>query len=65
MKFPGAVKGCRIEINVIVDMGLVGVRTDKELILSLCPAHRRFITDVYKRQVQRQSLFSVRRSQRK
>ena len=26
-------------------MGLVGMRTDEELILSLCPAHRRFITD--------------------
>ena len=45
MKFPGAVKGRRIEINVIVDMGLVGMRTDEELILSLCPAHRRFIAD--------------------
>ena len=45
MKFPGAVKGRCIEINVIVNMGLVGMRTDKELILSLCPAHRRFITD--------------------
>ena len=45
MKFPGAIKGRRIEINVIVDMGLVGMRTDEELILSLCPAHRRFITD--------------------
>ena len=32
MKFPGAVKGRRIEINVIVDMGLVGMRTDEELI---------------------------------
>ena len=37
MKFPGAVKGRRIEINVIVDMGLVGMRTDEELILSLWP----------------------------
>ena len=45
MKFPGAVKGRCIEINVIVDMGLVGMRTDKELILSLCPSHCRFITD--------------------
>ncbi len=45
MKFPGAVKGRRIEINVIVNMGLVGMRTDEELILSLCPAHRRFIAD--------------------
>ena len=26
-------------------MGLVGMRTDEELILSLCPAHRRFIAD--------------------
>ena len=26
-------------------MGFVGVRTDEELILSLCPAHRRFIAD--------------------
>ena len=26
-------------------MGLVGIRTDKELILSLCPAHRCFITN--------------------
>ena len=32
-------------INMIVDMGLVGMRTDKELILSLCPSHCRFITD--------------------
>ena len=24
---------------------LIGMRTDKELMLSLCPAHRRFITD--------------------
>ena len=31
MKFPGAVKGRCIEINMIVDMGLVGVRTDKEM----------------------------------
>ena len=38
MKFPGAIKGRRIEINMIVDMGLVGMRTDEEL-------------DVYKRQV--------------
>ena len=45
MKFPGAVKGRCIKINVIVDMGLIGMRTDKELMLSLCPAHRRFITD--------------------
>ena len=45
MKFPGAVKSRCIEINVIVNMGLVGMRTDEELILSLCPAHRRFITD--------------------
>ena len=29
MKFPGAVKGRRIEINVIVDMGLVCTHTDK------------------------------------
>ena len=27
----------RGKINVIVDMGLVGMRTDEELILSLCP----------------------------
>ena len=28
-----------------IHMGLVGMRTDEELILSLCPAHRHFITD--------------------
>ena len=45
MKFPGAIKGRRIEINMIVDVALVCVGADKKLILSLCPAHRRFIAD--------------------
>ena len=45
MKFPGAVKGRCIEINVIVNMCLVGMRTDEELMLSLCPSHCRFIAD--------------------
>lgn len=37
--------GCGIVINVIVNMALVDVRTDEKLIVSLCPAHRRFIAD--------------------
>ena len=45
MVLPGAVMGRGIVINVVVDMALVNVGTDKELILSLRPAHSCFITD--------------------
>lgn len=46
MEFPGTVKGCGIEINVIVDVALVCVGTDKKLILALCPPHGRFIAQL-------------------
>ena len=46
MELPGAVKGRCIEINVIVEVALVCVGADKKLILSLRPAHGRFIADL-------------------
>lgn len=45
MILPRAVIGCGIVIDVVVDMALVDVSTDKELILTLCPAHSGFIAD--------------------
>src|SRR5699024_7521449 len=45
MEFPGTVLGGGVVINVIVNVALVNVGTDKELILALCPAHGRFIAD--------------------
>ena len=44
-ELPGAVVGRGIVIDVVVNVPFVDVRTDKELILSLCPAHSRFIAD--------------------
>ena len=44
-KLPGAVIGGGIVVNVIVNVLLVYMGTDKKLILALCPAHRRFIAD--------------------
>lgn len=45
MVLPGAVIGCGIVVNVVVDMALVNVGADKELILTLRPAHSGFIAD--------------------
>jgi len=45
MVLPGAIVGCGIVIDVVVDMSLVDMGTDKELILALCPAHSGFIAD--------------------
>ena len=45
MEFPGTVLGGGVAINVVVNVALVNVGTDKELILALCPAHGRFIAD--------------------
>lgn len=45
MVLPGAIVGRGIVIDVVVDMALVNMGTDKELILSLRPAHSGFITD--------------------
>ena len=42
---PGAIIGRGIVIDVVVDMALVNVGTDKELILTLRPAHSGFIAD--------------------
>ena len=39
-------KAVELKINVIVDVALVCVGTDKKLILSLCPAHGCFIADL-------------------
>ena len=44
-ELPGAVIGGGIVVNVIVNVLLVYMGTDEELILALCPAHRRFIAD--------------------
>ena len=44
-EFLGTVVGRGIVINVVVNMAFVDVRTDKELIFPLCPAHGRFIAD--------------------
>ncbi len=43
--FPGAVKGRGMEIDVVVQMALVGMGADEKLVLAFRPAHRRFITD--------------------
>ena len=45
MVLPGAIMGRGIVIDVVVDMALVDVGTDKELILALRPAHSSFIAD--------------------
>ena len=45
MEFPGTVLGGGVVINVVVNVALVNVGTDKELILALCPAYGRFIAD--------------------
>ena len=44
-KLPGAVIGGGIVVNVIMNVLFVYMGTDEELILPLCPAHRRFIAD--------------------
>ena len=44
-KLPGAVIGGGIVVNVIMNVLFVYMGTDEELILALCPAHRRFIAD--------------------
>ena len=41
----GTVKGSGIVINVVMDMGLVGVGGDDELVLSLRPPHSQLIAD--------------------
>ena len=45
MVLPGAIVGRGIVIDMVVDMALVNVGTDKELILALRPAHSSFIAD--------------------
>ena len=45
MEFPGTVKGRGIEIDVVVNVALVGMGADEKLVLAFRPAHRRFITD--------------------
>ena len=45
MVLQGAIVGRGIVIDMVVDMTLVNVGTDKELILALRPAHSSFITD--------------------
>ena len=42
MEFPGAVKSRGIEINVIVNVALVGMGADEKLVFAFRPAHRRF-----------------------
>ena len=44
-ELPGAVIGGGIVVDVIMNVLFVYMGTDKELILALCPAHRRFIAD--------------------
>ena len=46
MVLPGAIIGRGIVIDMVVDMTLVNVGTDKELILALRPAHSSFIADL-------------------
>ena len=41
----GTVKGSGIVINVVMDMGLVGVGGDDELVFSLRPPHSQLIAD--------------------
>lgn len=45
MVLPGAIVGRGIVIDVVMDMALVNVSTDKELVLALRPAHSGFIAD--------------------
>ena len=45
MVLPGTIVSCGIVVNMIMDMALVNVGTDKELILSLRPAHSGFMAD--------------------
>ena len=45
MVLSGAIVSRGIVVNMVVDMALVNVGTDKELILALCPAHSSFIAD--------------------
>lgn len=45
MEFPGTVKSREIEIDVIMQVALVGVCADEELIFAFRPAHRRFKAD--------------------
>ncbi len=45
VKLPGAVLGRGVVVNVIVNVALVDVGTNKKLVLALCPAHGRFIAD--------------------
>lgn len=45
MEFPGTVKSRGIEIDVIMQVALVGVCADEELIFAFRPAHRRFKAD--------------------
>ena len=45
MVLSGAIVGRRVIINVVVDMALVNVGTDKKLILTFRPAHSSFIAD--------------------
>ena len=45
MVLPGAIVGRGIVIDVVVDMALVDMGTDKELVLALRPAHSSFIAD--------------------
>ena len=46
MVLPGAIIGRGIVIDMVVDMALVNMGTDKELVLALCPAHSGFIADL-------------------
>ena len=45
VKLPGTVKGRGVVINMIMNVALVDVGTNEKLVLSLCPAHGRFIAD--------------------
>lgn len=45
MVLPGAVIGRGIVIDMVVDMALVDMGTDKKLVLALCPAHSCFIAN--------------------
>ena len=42
MEFPGAVKSRGIEIDVVVNVALVGMGADEKLVLAFRPANRRF-----------------------
>ena len=44
-EFPGAVQRGRIVINVIVDVCLARVGSNKKGIFALCPAHGCFVAD--------------------